>query len=204
LPNTESTTNQRGPSRSGSRERRKPRRISPKYLERAAVFHLERFSSTAWNLRRVLGRKIERSCRFHGDDPAQFAEDVDALIERLVALGQLDDRQYGEALIRRIRRRGGSTRQIRARLREKGLAASLVEELVAPDDGTDPDLAAACRYVRRRRLGPYRPDEQMRRDRRERDLAALARNGFWAATAKRVVDAASEEEIDHWLSEPGD
>ncbi|MHA1114431.1 MAG: regulatory protein RecX, partial [Alphaproteobacteria bacterium] len=50
------------------------------------------------------------------------------------------------------------------------------------------DLAAAIAYARRRRLGPWRV-AAARAERRERDLAALARAGFNYDLARRVVDA---------------
>src|SRR3546814_7265925 len=41
----------------------------------------------------------------------------------------------------------------------------------------EPELAAAIAYARRRRLGPFRTPDA-RADRRDKDLAALARAGF--------------------------
>jgi regulatory protein len=60
----------------------------------------------------------------------------------------------------------------------------------------DAELRAALRYARRRRLGPFRLEG--RAERRDRDLAALGRQGFDYETARRVIDcqdpAALEEE----------
>ena len=50
-----------------------------------------------------------------------------------------------------------------------------------------PALAAARRTARRRRLGPWRGEDQ-RAARREKDLAALARAGFSYSVAKTVID----------------
>ena len=49
---------------------------------------------------------------------------------------------------------------------------------------------AANIYARKRRLGPYRLDEK-RKERRNRDLASLARAGFRYDDAKNVIDAVS-------------
>jgi regulatory protein len=51
------------------------------------------------------------------------------------------------------------------------------------------ELEAAATYARRRRLGPHRRDPEARAERRERDLAALARAGFSYAIAQQIIDA---------------
>jgi len=58
--------------------------------------------------------------------------------------------------------------------------------------GTDPNLAAAAAYARRRRLGPFRRPDQ-RDEKRDKDLAALARQGFGYDTATRIIDS----DLDH-------
>ena len=55
-------------------------------------------------------------------------------------------------------------------------------------------MAAAAALARRRRLGPFRrPGE--REERRDKDLAALARVGFSYAVARRVIEAPSPEDL---------
>jgi regulatory protein len=54
---------------------------------------------------------------------------------------------------------------------------------------------AAVALARRRRLGPFRPAKD-RKDRRIRDLAAMARSGFAYDVAKKVIDAASPDALD--------
>jgi regulatory protein len=48
--------------------------------------------------------------------------------------------------------------------------------------------------VRRRRLGPYRPQEE-RAARRQRDLGALARAGFSFDVARRALEISAGEEL---------
>jgi len=175
---------------------RGPRKVTPRYLENAALFHLERFAASAENLRRVLMRKVERSARFHGTDAAEGARWVDALIARFVATGLLDDAIYAESRAQSLRRRGASKRAIALSLRQKGVDGELIDEaLAAADESEDePELAAAARLARRRRLGPFRP-APARRENRERDLAALARAGFSYDVALAVIDAEDPEKF---------
>ena len=175
--------------------RKPPRKMNPARLERIAVAHLQRFGSSAANLKRVLRRRIERSCEHHGDDPADFEAPLDELIARLEDLDFLDDRRYGASLLRSARARGASTREIRVKLRHKGLDPALCDELLKEEArkegeaGQDADFESAWRYARRRRLGPFRRDADLRLEHRQRDLAALGRRGFGYPVACRVIDA---------------
>jgi regulatory protein len=158
-------------------------------LERIALAHLQRHGASRAHLRRLLQRRIARSCEEHEQDPSEFEAPLEALLSKLERLGYLDDRRYGASLVRRARARGASRRELRARLRQKGLAAELVEALLEADAGDGSETEAAWRYARRRGLGPFRSDADERRERRQRDLEALGRRGFGFDTASAVIDA---------------
>lgn len=177
----------------GPARRKGPRRVDPAYLERAALHYLERFATSAANLRRVLLRKVDQSARAHGTDAVEGRKWVDALIERYLRSGLLNDAAYAEMKTSGLRRRGTSARAIRMKLAAKGLDGDLIDgalaeaEAEAGPDG-DAEAEAAWALARRRRLGPFRPAAQ-RAERRDRDLAALARAGFDLDTARAVIDA---------------
>lgn len=172
---------------------RTPRPISKTTLENAALHYLERYSSSAENLRRVLLRRVERAAQFYGDDPAAGKGLVDALVARYEAAGLLDDRQYAAAKTRSLVRRGKSVWAIRRQLAQRGVGDDIIdvalEDLTAEtgEESGSTDLAAAIAYARRRHLGPYRPVET-RALHRSRDLAALGRAGFPWDIACVVVD----------------
>jgi regulatory protein len=165
-----------------------PRKATPAYLEKAALHYLERYASSEANLRQVLLRKVERSARAHGTDREAGSEAVEALLARLRDAGYLDDAAYARGRAVGLHRAGHSVRAIQARLRQKGVdpdtAAQALEQL--EDEAEAPELAAALRYARKRRLGPYRAEAE-RDVKAERDLAALARKGFSLDLARRVV-----------------
>lgn len=190
-----------GPSRrqQGRHKRRAPRKVTPDYLERAALYHLERYASSAANLKRVLMRKAWRSEKHHGTDTAEAEEWIDALVARFCTSGLLDDGRYAEARAMSLHRRGDSRRAIRQKLAAKGLSGDVIDKAldqVAEEAGADPELVAAVRYVTRRRLGAFRRPEE-REGRRDRDLAALARVGFSYSLAKRVIDSDDPEGLVH-------
>jgi len=176
---------------------RQPKKATAKHLENVALWYLQRFAASADSLRRVLMRRVDKSVRAHDTDRAEGAALVDDTIARFRASGLLDDLVYAEGRARSLHRRGLSVRGIRARLRAKGVGAGDIEAALAAlrDDAAEPDLAAAITYANRRRIGPYRKEGD-REALRERDLAALARRGFDYDTARRVIDAASAEELE--------
>ena len=171
--------------------RRPPRRVTPDYLERAALHYLERFASSSENLRRVLMRKVDRSVQAHGTDREQAAGWVDALLERYRGAGLLNDDGYARMRAESLHRRGASTRAIREKLAAKGVDRDTADAALGglrEDVEGDLDLAAAMALAKRRRLGPFRPAEA-RAAHREKDMAALGRAGFAYDVARRVVDA---------------
>lgn len=171
--------------------RRPPRRVTPDYLERAALHYLERFASSSENLRRVLMRKIDRSVQAHGTDREQAAGWVEALVERYQGAGLLNDDAYARMRAESLHRRGASTRAIREKLAAKGVDRDTTDAALGDlrdDVEGDLDLAAAMALAKRRRLGPFRPAEA-RAAHREKDMAALGRAGFAYDVARRVVDA---------------
>lgn len=166
---------------------------TPARLEHAALAHLRRFPASSADLRRILERRIARAeARGVGGDRDALTAAIADIIERFTARGLLDDAALARGLARSLRGRGLARRAIEHRLRAKGLAPELIRAAVAEvDDGADsdlaPDLLAAWRLARRRRLGPFCRGD--RAERRGRDLAALGRAGFGFEVARTVVDA---------------
>ncbi len=114
-------------------------------------------------------------------------EDIEALLADLARMGLLDDRAWAEAQARTLRRRGASARAVAARLSARGTPRGEIEHLLAGED-EGAELQAARALARRRRLGPWR-DPTERAERREKDLAAMARAGFRLDVARQVIDA---------------
>jgi regulatory protein len=176
-------------------EETRPVSVDAALLERWAFAYLSRFASTAENLRRVLQRRVRRHLPDNRD--AQRAADavIDALVARYRASGLVDDAVYAAGRARARLRRGQSLRTIRAGLAAKGVAAGAAEAAIAAlrDEAGDPDLAAACAFARRRRLGPYRREAGADRD---KELGAFARAGFARDVAEAVLSCATTEEAE--------
>jgi regulatory protein len=169
------------------------RPIQPAVIEKWALGYLERFASSAENLRRVLRRRVRRRAR--GDDEVVREADglIDALVVRYRDAGLIDDAAYAAGRARARLARGQSLRRITAGLMAKGVGA---EDRAAAlqalrETEPDPDLAAACAFARRRRLGPFRQGVADR----ARELAAFARAGFARREAEAVLACADPEAV---------
>ncbi len=180
-----------------AKKRSGPKPATPERLERAALHYLERYASSAENLRQVLMRRVQRSAMLHGTDATAGVAVVDRLIARYLSAGLLDDGTYARMRVASLHRQGKSTRAIRQTLSIKGVEEDIVG--AALDDlreeiGAEPDLAAAVNYARRRRIGPWR--RAGRDEYRDRDLAALGRQGFGYDIARKVVEAETPEVLE--------
>lgn len=196
---TNATSTRRRTEKDGDRQpkRKRPKKATPEYLEKSALFYLERYATSVENLRRNLLRKVRRSAEEHATDPEAGAEAVEALLARFQRSGLLDDRVYAQGRCQALLRQGLSLRGIRMRLRGKGVPAEIVDAALEEleEEHTSPDLDAAVAYARKRRIGPYRL-QTARVENRERDLAALGRRGFSFGIAVKVVDAESAEALE--------
>ena len=179
---------QERPGKAG--KRRVPRKATATSLENAALWYLTRFGTSAANLERVLARRVERSARHHGTDRQEGMASIGQLIARYRRSGLLDDRAYAIARAGTLNRRGKPVRAIAFALRAQGVMGEDIDEALSAlkDQDADPDLGAAARYARRRRLGPFRAAPE-REEHRRRDLAALARAGFGYSVARRIIEA---------------
>lgn len=173
------------PARKPTRKITPPRKVTPAYLQRAAMAYLERYATSSEQLRRVLTRKVANRCRLRGEDPAEFREAIDDVVAKSLRIGLVDDARYAEGRVASLRRRGGSARAIRAKLSIKGVDRDTIA--AALEGSEDADEHAALTFARRRKLGPYRPGERL--PYRDKDMAALARAGFSFGIVRRIVDA---------------
>jgi regulatory protein len=167
------------------------REIDSELLERWALGYLGRYASSAENLRRVL---LRRARRYSSEAALEAGPLIEAIVARYREAGLLDDAAYAAARVGSLHRRGDSLKAIRARLAAKGVSAEVAADALAGlrERAADPDLAAACAFARRRRLGPFRQGAADR----QRELAALARAGFSRRIAEAVLACADEEAIE--------
>ena len=144
-------------------------------------------------------RLLERQRRTRADlerrlrDKGYAGATLNGVLDRLAAVGLVDDVEYARAFMagRRARRSAGA-RRIEQELRARGVAAEDVAAAAArldAEQGGMDELAAARRVIAQaeRRLGGLDP-----RVRRRRLYALLARRGFDGDVVRRALDLPEE------------
>lgn len=187
-----------------SYEPKRPRKVTRDYLMNYATWYLERFAASRARLETLMRGKIRLSVAEHGTDPDEAVAWMNSVLSACEKAGFINDNAYAKGRARSLLRRGKALRVIAADLSSRGIASDQVDAALAElkaeaDDaayeevrGTDPNIAAAAAYARRRRLGPWRrPD--IREEKRDKDMAALARQGFGYDTATRIINSEIEE-----------
>ena len=188
---TEPENIKKGAPRKGKKP---PKKITEKYLYNSGLAYLQRFPTSTPHFRRIMGRKIDRSCNYHKD---QNREDCATLLDGAVGtftrMGLLNDEAYLQGMVNSLRRRGLSRQAILFKLQQKGLTGTDVAAALAAQDEENTevsaDMAAGLRLARRKRLGPFRKVEADR----NKELAAMARAGFDFETAQKILSLSPEE-----------
>ena len=182
--------------------KKKPKKVSAAYLERAALHYLGRFSSSKANLKAVLVRKVRR--RNEGfaapsSEQMSWIEDVVAKCERY---GYVDDERYAQQRSESMLRRGKPVRAIKMDLKRKGISEDTVAEVLTEleaEGEADINKAAAAAFVKRRRFGPFRraiDDPEALAKKKEKELASMARAGFGFELSKQMLSLTEEEVTD--------
>ena len=173
----------------GNRPHSPPRKQRPplneETLRELALHYVGRFATSRAKLLAYLNRKLKER-GWGGEAPA----DPQALADRLSELKYVDDASYAVMKSASLARRGYGARRVAETLRGDGIAEADREEADART--RNEAWAAADRFARRKRIGPYapqRPDPRLR----EKWIAAFLRAGHSAATARRWTGAAPGE-----------
>lgn len=173
---------------------KKPSRELLGYV-RSGLAYLDRYGGPTARLRRSLVRRARRK----GLEAADAEEMIQSAMAEIERLGVLDDAAFARGKASALRRRGASRRGAMAKLQATGLDAATAEAALAEHDENfgpegDPERVAARRYAERRRLGPWRVAPETRAERRERDIAALARAGFPVGLSIAVIEGSDTDD----------
>ncbi|MDR3529511.1 MAG: regulatory protein RecX [Rhodopila sp.] len=166
-------------------------------LHQAALSHLARYAATEAGLRRVLTRRLDRWARMQPDPdtatPAIAAarDAIEGVIGRLVKAGAVSDTGFAEGRAKSLIRAGKSSRSVQARLIAKGVGTEIARAASATD--TETELAAALVLARKRRIGPYRTDDDADAAVRMKEMGLMARAGFSREIVEQALATSREE-----------
>lgn len=160
--------------------RRPPRPLDQTRLEELAIRYVGRFSTTRAKLLAYLHRKLRERGWSGERNP-----DPEALADRAVRAGYVDDRGYALAKASSHVGRGLGSRRLGAALRADGVADADGADALALSDRQA--VESALRLARRKRLGPFAAEPAETPREREKALAAMIRAGHSIDLAKAVL-----------------
>ena len=184
-------------SRPEAKKVKKPRKINLEYLENSGKFYLEKYPASVAHFRRVMTRKIKRSCLAHPDQNSEeCAALLETVIQKFVSANFLDDSALSKGLLYSFRQRGWSLRKIKMSMVQKGLPQNLVDDALEETAPEHSDIASAIKWIRKKRLGPFAKNEENP----NRWLSSLGRAGFDYETSRKALSY-SKDEIEDLLSQ---
>ncbi|MEP6288379.1 MAG: regulatory protein RecX [Marinomonas sp.] len=155
--------------------------LNQESLYRLAIRYVERYATTRKKLADYLHRKIgEREWQ----DAAPAA--VEELVERFADLGYIDDALYAQTKAASLTRRGYGIRRVSQALYQAGISETDGREAFHASETNK--WAAADKFARKRKVGPYAETEQDP-DKRHKQLQAFMRAGHDFDLASRFVFA---------------
>ncbi|WHO39944.1 regulatory protein RecX [Sphingobium sp. AP49] len=151
-------------------------------LRDLALRYVGRFATSRGKLQAYLSRKL-RERGWDAPSPA----DIEALVDRFAELGYVDDSSFALMKSAALGRRGYGARRITETLRAAGIDES--DRATADAQAHSDRWAAADRFARRKRIGPY-ATQPLDPKQRDKAIAAFLRAGHDYALARRWIDSA--------------
>ena len=179
---------------------RKPVEPTPKWLRDQALRYLNRFPATSHKMAQHLFNKAAPQLEHFDIVEEKLSADIEKVVADMIKAGFINDTEFAASKARLMARQGRSVAQIGLKLQEMAFSEADQSQALEAlgEDRNALDRRAAARFVKRRRFGPYKPEET-RGERRNKELASLARQGFSFDVATRVVDAKSIEIIEEMI-----
>ena len=174
-----------------------PKPVRQKYLENAAYFYLNRYTSSSENLRRVLKRKAMKRVYLGAELPDELDQWIDDVVKKCIHLGYVDDQSYAKMRAKSGLNKGWSLRRIQMDLSQKGIDGDTVKAILS--DLNKDDMAnerAALRLAERRRFGPFGlKDVKTDEKQKQRQMSAMARAGFSFELIKAIILSEDKETL---------
>lgn len=168
------------------------RKITPQRLKNIALYYLKRFESSVENLRTVLQKRVNdyayQNPEFNKYEAYEWIEEI---LTQFEGYGYLNDERYAEIKIRDYLAAGKSARYIKGKLQLKGIKEEAIDRLLFEQDYDPAELA--LKLAKKKRIGPFRPDEASRLANRQKDLRSLVAAGFDYGIAQQVLGIEFDE-----------
>ena len=166
----------------------KLRKMTKVRLQNIALYYLERFDSSAANLRKILEQRLLKySFEVPNFNLAEAKIWIDEIISYCEKYGYINDNRYAETKIDNYLLAGKPTRYIQQKMQQKGISEDMVNKILQNHNVDESEMA--LNYAAKKKIGPLRPDEESRKQNRQKDLASMVRAGFDYDVAKEIIFA---------------
>ena len=169
------------------------KKITKQRLKNIALYYLKRFESSVENLRQVLKRRTNDYAYNNPDfDKNEAYAWIEEILYDFQKLKYLDDNRYTEIKIRSYLNAGNPAKYIKIKLQQKGIKENLIEEILSEQSFNPLDMA--IKFAKKKKIGPYRINEDLRKTNRQKDMATLIRAGFDYDIVSEVINLNIYEE----------
>jgi len=176
-----------------------PKKITENFLYNSGLAYLQRYPASIAHFKRVMTRKIDRSCAYHTDQSRdECLKLLENLVQKFTELGLLNNEAYLTGMVTSMRRRGLSRKLILMKLIQKGLPEDQILRQIDSFDGEnnvqEGDLTAALILARKKKLGCF---SRLDKDQDfQKQLAVLGRAGFGYETARKTLETPETEALE--------
>ena len=174
---------------STSEKKRKPlKKITKTRLQNIGLYYLQRFESSVQNLRSVLRRRVDRYAfenkEFNKLEAYGWIED---LLEDFAKKNYVSDERYGVLKVRDYIESNKPVRYIKNKLKTKGIDEKTIDALIENENIDEAQMA--LNFAKKKKIGPFRENEDAAAQNRQKDMATLLRAGFEYDVVCNVLSA---------------
>lgn len=168
-----------------TRVKRVPRKITKQRLKNIALYYLQRFESSAANLKSVLMRRVN-DYAYHVPEfnKQEAVEWINEIVEQFEGYGYINDERYAEMKVKDYIAAGKSARYIKGKLQLKGIKENSIDAILEEQEYDPYELA--MKFAKKKRIGPFRLSEEDRQENRSKDLMKIVQAGFSYDIAQRI------------------
>ena len=168
-------------------KKRVPKRPTKTRLYNIALYYLERFETSKENLRNVLKRRIDKYVFFDKDfNKEQAYIWADEVVNECATKKFVCDERFAEFKINSYLRLGKPKRYIEQKLKQKGIEDKIVAKIFDESEYNEFDIA--LNFAKKKKIGPYRESDKIRKEYYQKDYALLIRAGFSFDIIKDILD----------------
>ncbi len=154
--------------------------ITYKRLYNITLYYLGRYDASSGKVHDMLNRRIYKAQLENTPIPPESAAWINTVIDKMQELGYINDTRFAENQVRILSNQGKSATFIINKLKLAGIDSDTTRAFLQNND-TKSDLDRALLWLKKKKKGPFRHPENP--ELYQKDLAALARNGFSYETA---------------------